>query len=326
MTIEAPTTTRHSITRLVESLIDRNRRPEDGLLHCSQDLLGPMRHAQLRIAGAPFEPEPIASQIRLMTGTMWHQAITAEAREKHMKVMSEVDVSEGLPLGWSGTLDHLFWDLEYGAWRLKDVKTQRAEAFAFDGGKVKADHQAQLSAYWHAAVAIGFEMVREMVVAYIPMSVKISDKGAIGIDERFCEVLDKAPLWAMMNHKTDQLGRYIQAIGERTLGGERPLDPEHPEGWLLPELADVPPRVQKLVGRYEGKGRTKVLDHWDLKMVPDWRAAFCPYPAPLCFCHEQGETKLGEFQPVGSSWLWKPIEKHAHIEPTLVPEGGLITF
>ena len=137
MTIEAPPPTTAvgeaiplpSIADLVESILRDARRPEDGLLHCSSDLHGPLRHAMLRITGAPFIEEPIASRIRLMTGTLWHQAIAKGLAERKHKVISEVNVSAGLPKGWSGTLDHLIFDPPLDAWRIIDIKTQRAEAF-----------------------------------------------------------------------------------------------------------------------------------------------------------------------------------------------------
>lgn len=317
-----------SIKNLVDRGLVASRRPEDGLLHCSTDLLGPLRHAMLRITGAPYRGEPEASLIRLQTGTLWHEWIVRRAREEKLRVMSEVDVSDGLPEGWSGTLDHLFWDPEMKAWRVKDVKTQRAEAFAFDGGKVKPDHQAQLSAYWHGAVAIGLELVKELEVAYIPMNVAKSDKGDVEIDERACDVLDQDPLWQMMAEKKVALDAYVKAFQRRIeqAGEKAERGSDDEEWWLLPELADTPPRVQKLVNRYDGKGPKKVLASIDLKQVPDWRAAYCPYPAPLCYCEQQGETKIGEYTPAGSAWLYTPRDGYDHIKPVLEPEGGVITF
>lgn len=313
-----------TVTERVEAGLVKARRPEDGLLHCSSDLLGPLRHAMLRITGAPYTPEPIASRIRLMTGTLWHKWIADLFEDERVKVLSEVNISAGLPKGWSGTLDHLFYDPSMDAWRIKDIKTQRAEAFAFDKGIVKSDHQAQLSAYWHGAVAVGFTMVKEIEVIYIPMNAAKTEL-EVKIDERSCDVLPKEPLWEDMAEKWQLLGRYLEAHTKAHFNRPPTKNPA-PESWLLPELSDPPPRVQKLVNRYDGKGQKKVLESIDLKLVPDWRAAFCPYEPPLCTCCEQGETKIGEYLPAGSRWLWKARSGYEHITPTLEPEGGVITF
>jgi hypothetical protein len=41
------------------------RRESSGKLRCSSELLGPLRHAQLRVAGAPTIASELVSEIRL---------------------------------------------------------------------------------------------------------------------------------------------------------------------------------------------------------------------------------------------------------------------
>jgi len=57
---------------LLNNTLRGDRRPPDGKLHPSGDLIGSLRHAQLRAAGAPTIESEIVSDTRLMTGTQWH--------------------------------------------------------------------------------------------------------------------------------------------------------------------------------------------------------------------------------------------------------------
>ena len=111
------------LSDLLRKKLAKSRRPPDGLLHASGDLLGSLRHAQLRLAGAPTIESEIVSDIRLMTGTMWHRFIGQMLVEAGVHFEQEIDVTPGLPEGWAGTADALFWSTEHRGFVLGDFKT-----------------------------------------------------------------------------------------------------------------------------------------------------------------------------------------------------------
>ena len=56
------------ILDLLESALRKDDWGNDGLLHASTDLVGPLRHTMLRMAGAPELPESWASLVTLQIG------------------------------------------------------------------------------------------------------------------------------------------------------------------------------------------------------------------------------------------------------------------
>lgn len=75
------------------------RRPPDGLLHASGDLVGSLRDAQLRAAGAPMRPFSVADEVVLMTGTLWHTWANEALLAARLPVMQEVKLDRWLPEG-----------------------------------------------------------------------------------------------------------------------------------------------------------------------------------------------------------------------------------
>lgn len=253
----------------------------------------------------------------MMTGTLWHRYIGQLLEQQGVPVMREVRVDAGLPEGWSGTLDLLTYDVSEKGHMLRDVKTQRAEAFQYQSG-VKEDHLWQLSAYHAALVRMGYPMVDEMEVVYVPMNALAGSDVQVSLER--CHPLPVADLWELMEDRWAQLQRYLEAF--RATNPR--LEPGKP--WLIESflstdwLAAPPEREQRIY-----KGQTKSGGAYDLKLVPGWRAAYCPFDPPLCTCSEQGQTKIGSFVEVGErSYTYEPREGYEQIEPVVFPEGAII--
>jgi hypothetical protein len=294
--------------RLLES-----RRPPDGLLHASGDLLGSLRHAQLRLAGAPTIASEIVSDIRLMTGTMWHTWVGESLERKGIPVMREVKLDRWLPEGWSGTADLIFFDPDLQGYVLVDLKTIKGEGMRWilkEGAK--EEHLWQVSAYWHALYDMGLPMVKGFAVVYWPMN-DTSDK-----DERIepsvqeCDPLPKELVWGVMADRWKAGQEYLDS-------GELPVknaatayahDLAGLEAWITDKLAPEQERVQKFF--WDGKKQV-----FDLKLVPHWSAQFCPYDEELCACSQQGTTKIGHFTLDGEYVPRRGYENEwAMIEPS----------
>jgi hypothetical protein len=79
--------------------------------------------------------------------------------------------------------------------------------------------------------------------------------------------------------------------------------------WINSYLAPVSAREQRVY--FDRKTGTH-----ELKLVPHWTAAYCPYPNELCDCSEQGTTKIGFFDTDGTYYARPGFEE---IEPTVFP-------
>ncbi len=293
---------------LREELLSGDR-PEDGMMHPSGDIVGPLRHTMLRMAGAPEKPDTIASQIRLNTGTMWHDWIGEILEKKGIPVMREISATAGLPDGWAGTADFLFWSEEDRGFILCDLKTTKGEGIAYierDG--IKTEHYHQLSAYWNAFVEMGYPMVNRAQVWYVPMNedYKVKD----GVQPLLCEVIpmERADLWDAMVGR-----RYL--VDEYLNGLQIPWDERTMDEYLTPDLAPPMPREQKLF---------KDKDKWNLTLMPHWTAMFCPYDDSLCDCGgKEGEdksTKIGHFEAQAGMWVYVPRDGYERMEPNLMPK------
>ena len=159
------------LTAIIKEGLDADKRPPDRLLHASSDLIGSLRHTQLRFVGAPECPRSLVDDIRLRTGTMWHNYIHDLLGKNRVPFMDEVDLTPWMPEGWSGTADWLFFHPEYEAFVLGDLKTTKGEAIKWKDAKgMSEEHQWQLSAYWHALVEAGFPMLDTFAILYLPMN------------------------------------------------------------------------------------------------------------------------------------------------------------
>lgn len=261
---------------------------------------------------------PLMSAIRLMTGTLWHDWIGETMERQGVPVMREVNVSAGLPEGWSGTADLLTWDAEEQGFVLHDLKTTRGEGiFWIEKDGMKDDHLHQCSAYFWALVEMGFPMVPYFDVIYLPMN---DAPDVTGPSVQRGKPIPRDTLYPLMESRKEAVEAYLASI-EAGLDGLGPhmLDRE-PERYLTDALAPGLPREQKLY---------KKGDIFELKLVPNWRTRYCPFDPPLCDCQEQGTTKIGEYRLYVSrgyddeeqfeGWNYTPREGYELLEPSLVP-------
>jgi hypothetical protein len=281
---------------LVEVLrqeLTKSRREPDALLHASSDLIGSLRHAQLRAAGAPRIDSEIVSDTRLMTGTMWHHFMHQAIERTGSPFMQEVRVDRWLPEGWSGTADWIFWDAEAGGWVLGDLKTCKGEGIRWiiQGG-AKEEHIWQLSAYWHALYDMGLPLVDGFAIFYLPMNDVIGENIEPRIEE--CAPLPKELVWGVMQDRMELTQRYLDSLkyldDDDRWNALAPGVPTQEQAafYVTEYLAPPMERVQKVVWN----GKQKVFD---LKLVPHWSCDYCPYPVELCDCSQQGVNKIGHY-------------------------------
>lgn len=265
------------VVALLHEKLREDRRPPDGLLHASSDLIGSLRHSMLSAAGAPRIDSELVSDVRLMTGTFWHRYVENLLKEQGVRIHTEIDCTPGLPNGWSGTADWLFWHPNFEAWVLGDLKTIKGEGIKWihrEGAKL--EHLWQLSAYFWALVDMGFPMVKGFGVLYLPMNDTPDKDDVIEPTLQECEPLDREIVWGQMQARWKLTDEYLAAV----------LD----TGELLNDaLAEEQDRVPNV---YWNGQRSK----FELKLVPHWSAQFCPYPNDLCACNKQGVTKIGEWE------------------------------
>ncbi len=287
---------------LREELLSGDR-PEDGMMHPSGDIVGPLRHTMLRMAGAPEKPDTIASQIRLETGTLWHNFIGEMLEKRGIPVMREISATPGLPEGWAGTADLLFWSEIDRGFVLCDIKTTKGEGISYierDG--IKTEHFHQLSAYWNAFVEMGYPMVNRAMVWYVPMNEDY--KVEYGVQPLLCEVtpLPLDELWPEMIYRRELVEAYLDEV-------------EDNQRLVNDLLAPPMPREQKLF---------KDKDKWNLTLIPHWTAMFCPYDDSLCNCGgDEGDaktTKIGHFEAQGGAWVYVPRAGYEDYTPTTMPK------
>lgn len=240
----------------------------------------------LDVAGAPKVESELVSDIRLMTGTMWHRYIEQLLHDQGIKVETEISVTPGLPEGWSGTADWLFWHPNFNAWVLGDLKTMKGEGIKWvtrDGAKL--EHMWQLSSYFWALVEMGFPMVKGFAVLYLPMNDTTDKLDEIEPTLQECEPLEREVVWGQMEARRQMVDEYLNAMPP-DLPFSRGMPNE--DLYLNDKLAPEQDRVQ---GVYWNKARGV----FDVKLVPHWSSAYCPFPNDLCACNEQGTTKIGEW-------------------------------
>jgi hypothetical protein len=295
---------------LREELLSGDR-PEDGMMHPSGDIVGPLRHTMLRMAGAPEKPDTIASQIRLETGTMWHARIGKMLEKRGLPVMREVSATAGLPPGWAGTADLMFWSEADRGFVLCDVKTTKGEGLTYiarDG--IKTEHYHQLSAYWNAFAELGYPMVNRALVWYIPMNEDYKVVG--GVEPLIPEVMpmEYASMWPLMNQRRHLVDEYLESQIFQFLNAK-----DGDNVFLTDKLAEPMPREQKLF---------KDKDKWNLTLIPHWSAMFCPYDDSLCNCGgDEGDaktTKIGHFEAQGGAWVYVPRAGYEDYEPNTMPK------
>jgi len=297
------------LTEIVHEELQRQRRANDYLAHASSHLKGSLRHAQLDVAGAPKRTNPLLSEIILMTGTLWHEWIHDTLRRLGVPYMAEVNMTPWLPPGWAGTADALIWSPEHKAFVLCDFKTSKGESMRYiRTGGAKEEHIAQVSLYWHAAKKMGIPLVKEAHIWYMPKNdTRSKDEIIEPITATF------APLPAKQLH--DEAKKRWGRISDYTisLGGEpgQPTPkPDRPlKGWLTDELEPVQKRTQRVYF-------DRATGTHEVKLVPHWSAAFCPFPNELCDCSTQGTNKIG-FWDIDGEYV--PRRGYEHIAPEVEP-------
>ncbi len=290
---------------ILSTELQRDNRAPDYLAHPSSHLIGSERHAALDVAGAPQNPRPVIDQIVLETGTMWHARIAGIMSRLGIPIMQEVNVTPWLPKGWAGTLDALVWSPLDKGFVLCDYKTIRGSGLKYvarNGAKV--EHQAQASAYWHAAVKMGLPMVKKIAVIYIPKD----DAGSDLIEplQVQFEPLPRGPLHKDMEGRWGTISNYVTSLGG-TPG--QPVEVKTLEGWVTDALPPTQQREQRLF--YD-----KATGFSEVKLIPHWSAAYCRFPVELCDCSTQGTTKIGFYDETGE---YVPRSGYEAITPLVSP-------
>lgn len=266
------------------------QRPPDGKLHCSGDLIGSLRHAQLKAAGAPTLESELASDTRLRIGTMVHSDF--EKIFRGQPVMLEVKLDRWMPEGWSGTADWVVWDAERRCFVLGDLKTIKPEGMAYinrDG--MKEAHVWQASAYWWALRRMGVPLLNGFCVYYLPTQ-PLAPRDVRDGQQVQPSLQEGTPLpqevvegrmverWAATKAYLDSLPM-IAHVHSHTA---------RPEQFVTDALAPVQERELKLTLNKQAK-RAVINLSW----VPNWSTTYCDFPDELCDCSQQGVTKIGHF-------------------------------
>ena len=305
-----------SLPDVFSSRLRDSRRPPDGKLHCSSDLVGSLRHSQLRAAGAPERPSTTADDVVLMTGTLWHSWANEALLEARLPVMQEVKLDRWMPEGWSGTADWVFWSDEHKGFVLGDLKTIKGDGIPWiirDG--TKPEHLWQLSAYYWALVKAGFPMVKGVAVLYWPKDRGTRSDASVVPTVQECEPFGMEVVLEQMQERWQLTKAYLADVDSmRTYaegGTTKYVGWDAPHSWFLRDsLAPEQERVQKVAWNAAAGG-------WDLRLVPHWSAAYCPFEAPLCGCSEHGITKIGSYSLDG---LYTPRKGYQESSPLVQPD------
>lgn len=299
----------HDLPNVFLGEIKEQQRPPDGLLHASSDLTGSLRHVMLRAVGAPSKSRSIASGIRLMHGTLWHEWFHSILIKRGIPFFHELNLTPYMPEGWGGTADWVFWHPEYHAFILGDLKTTKGEGmFWINKAGAKDEHIWQLSAYFHALVAMGLPMVNGAGVMYWPMN-DTTDSDVIMPSIQEVEPLPEEVVVGRMSERWAQVKQYKESLPWE--GGEillRELGVS--DSYLTDDLAPVQERIQKIVW-------SKPQGVFNVVLTPHWSARFCDYAAPLCTCSEPGTTKIGHYTLEGEFVTREGFEDvHPLVRPT----------
>jgi hypothetical protein len=282
------------IESLLRRKLEADRRPPDGKLHASGDLIGSLRHSQLKLAGAPTVESDIVGDVRLRTGTLIHNDFERIFRGK--PVMLEVKLDEYLPEGWSGTSDYVIWNRERRAFVLGDLKTVKAEALPWilkEG--VKDSHMHQLSAYWYALRKMGIPLIEGYGVLYLPITQDVREPVQPTWQEG--TPLDEAYMDTLMASRWNAAQAYLASIK----GGKSN------KRFLTAELADVQERELKAYwNKAASKAGKKETPGVEVKLVPNWSSTYCEFPTDLCDCRLQKPEKLGTWMATAEGVVFTP--------------------
>lgn len=229
--------------------------------------------------------------MRLRVGTLVHHDFERIFRGK--PVMLEVNLTDYLPEGWSGTADWVVWNAERKAFVLGDLKTIKPEGIPWvlkEG--VKDSHQHQLSAYWYALQRMGIPLVRGYGVLYLPFAQDAREP----VQPTFQEAspLDEAYMYDLMTSRWAATQAYLASL--------TPLEQMKPQAgavtleqrFLTDELAPVQDReIRAYWNKAASKAKGKETPGVEVKLVPNWSTNYCDYANELCNCRTQKPEKLG---------------------------------
>jgi hypothetical protein len=264
-----------------------NRRPPDGLLHPSGDLIGPLRHTMLTAANAPRLESDVVGDTRLMIGTLTHDWLERSFRSR--PVMNEVKLTPYMPEGWSGTADAFFWNHERRGFVLVDHKTIKPEGIGWvirDG--MKDEHLWQASAYWWAAARMGIPLVNGFTICYWPTQQLLAREGAVQPMAVEGTPLPQEVVERRMAERWAATREYLNALPGTEQANIVGMSVE--DYYINPALAPVNPRVQKL--SLNTKLKVPAID---VKLAPHWTSQFCPFDDSLCSCSQQAVSKIGQW-------------------------------
>lgn len=247
----------------------------DGLLHPSSHLGCEIAMVHDMDPDIPSKPQTTASLQRLLTGTLWHawlQGAWESAEWDGIEARCEQKMGEGLPPGWQGSCDLLlgqFGDgvLSEAEWTIFDFKTIAGSGLAFlDLTKPKPDQHMQISAYWHAAEAMGYRLNPECCVVHIPISAAQYKEMAPPI-EQWMKPLPRNVVFGEMRRRSQVLKAYLNAK----------------ESGIDMGYANMPQQMPK-----EQKVRhNKKLGITEHTEEPSWRVKYCR--SSQCAC--AGQTR-----------------------------------
>lgn len=273
------------LLELLAKDVTGNRDRSEPRLKVSTDLVGSLRHTQLRLAGAPEKPRALVDDIRMQTGTYWHERMNKAIMRVGWPYMQEVRLTDYLPEGWGGRADGLIFDPEARAWVLGDYKTARSESLNYLGRDgAKEAHVWQGSAYFYALLKMGLDMFDEFFILYWP----IQNEGTKAVTEPIivsCSPLPQEQVQNLMEERWELTKEYLESLAIL----HYPHEDNNAVWWLSHKLAPEMERELKV-------SWNKTRDCFDVKLVPNWATAYCPYDDALCACSKQGTTKIGEWR------------------------------
>jgi len=257
-----------------------------------------------------------------MTGTMWHRFLGDMLVGSGAAYMQEVNVTPGLPEGWSGTADAVFWDQECGGFVLADFKTIKGEGMKWvlkEGAK--EEHIWQGSAYWHALYDMRLPLVKGFAVWYLPQNDTTERDELIEPTLMECDPLPRDLVFGVMEDRWQACQEYLNERIDGLTVQQRHMVSGHDDAptdltWIFhtDKLAPEMSRVQKVY--WNGKQSV-----FDVKLVPHWSSQFCPYPTELCACSEQGSNKIGHYAYVDGDWHYEPRKDYEDELPMVEPSN-----
>lgn len=297
------------LVALLKEDLEREHKPRENL-YPSSDLIGSLRHTQLKFVGAPEVTSDLVSDMRMETGTMWHKKIGMVLEGIGAPVMREVKLTPWMPEGWSGVADLLFWVPEQRAFWLRDVKTTKGEGIKWKLEKgISEEHLWQVSSYWWGCYHMGLRMLDRFDVAYMPLTQVYGEEIEPAIIES--KPLPEEVLLPVMKERWEACTAYRSSLNP-LMSVSSPLE----DRFVTDALAPIQPRVQKLV--WDAKPK-----RWNVILVPHWSASFCPFPSELCSCSQEGTTKVGHWQireggaDAGVEFVSRPGYA---VDPTVMPQ------